>query len=242
MTPAPTMRSDSGAVCKAKASVEVKIAGCEKSNIGNRAGSEPVARMILSASTVTVPPEASLLSTTTLPGPANLPVPRSTSTPAFLSKASTLSRSRVTIPSLRPIMRAKSGFTSPSTSNPYSSPARARARASALASNALVGMQPRLRQVPPMRSFSTRVTAAPRRAAFSAATYPPGPPPMTTILIVPSCFVIPSAIVRSLSGHTGKLEDLGNDLLLADGHHVHAVADLVIAQEGDVPGGYLDPF
>ena len=152
MTPAPTMRSDSGTVCKAKASVEVKIAGCEKSNIGKRAGSEPVAMITLSASTVTVPPpDASPRSTTTMPGPASRPVPRSTSTPAFLSSASTFSRRRVTMPSLRSIMRTKSGLISPATSNPYSCPARARESASALASRALVGMQPQLRQVPPMR-------------------------------------------------------------------------------------------
>ena len=74
------------------------------------------------------------------------------------------------MPSLRVIIRAKSGLISPATSNPYSSPARARDSASALASRAFVGMQPRLRQVPPIRSFSTRVAAAPWRAACSAAT------------------------------------------------------------------------
>ena len=37
-------------------------------------------------------------------------------------------------------------------------------------------------------------------------------------------------------GHAGHVEDLGDDLLFADGHDVHAVADLVVAQEGDVPG------
>ena len=34
-------------------------------------------------------------------------------------------------------------------------------------------------------------------------------------------------------------EDLGHDLLFADGHDVHAVADLVVAEEADVPGGDL---
>ena len=79
MTPAPTMSSDSGILSNAKASVEVKIVGWSKSNIGRRAGSEPVAMMILSASTVVAPPPAaSDRSTTTLPGPASRPVPRST--------------------------------------------------------------------------------------------------------------------------------------------------------------------
>ena len=62
------------------------------------------------------------LAPTTLPGPASRPVPRTHLTPAFFSRTSTFSRSRVTMPSLRAIMRAKSGLISPATSNPYSSP------------------------------------------------------------------------------------------------------------------------
>src|SRR3990167_290893 len=44
---------------------------------------------------------------------------------------------------------------------------------------ALVGIQPRLRQAPPTLSFSIRATLAPSWAARIAATYPPGPPPIT---------------------------------------------------------------
>ena len=49
----------------------------------------------------------------------------------------------------------------------------------AVSRNALAGMQPRLRHVPPMSSFSTRATLRPADVAYSAAPYPPGPPPMT---------------------------------------------------------------
>ncbi len=41
-------------------------------------------------------------------------------------------------------------------------------------------MHPRFRQVPPSASFSMRATCMPAEAAYSAAAYPPGPPPMTT--------------------------------------------------------------
>src|SRR5437660_2165161 len=51
---------------------------------------------------------------------------------------------------------------------------------SALRSNALVGMQPQLRQTPPGRSSSTAATERPSWAQRIAATYPPGPVPTTT--------------------------------------------------------------
>src|SRR2546430_3255055 len=44
---------------------------------------------------------------------------------------------------------------------------------------ALVGMQPRTTHVPPRRCFSTMAVRAPSWAARMAATYPPGPPPIT---------------------------------------------------------------
>jgi hypothetical protein len=47
-------------------------------------------------------------------------------------------------------------------------------------SSALVGMQPRCRQVPPTLSFSTMTTVMPSSAARRAAAYPPLPPPRTT--------------------------------------------------------------
>ena len=51
----------------------------------------------------------------------------------------------------------------------------------ATCSRALLGMQPRNRQVPPsLGSASTIVTSNPSSAAKNAAAYPPGPPPNTT--------------------------------------------------------------
>ena len=46
---------------------------------------------------------------------------------------------------------------------------------------ALDGIQPTFKQVPPrVPLFSTQAVFKPNWAAFMAATYPPGPPPMTT--------------------------------------------------------------
>src|SRR5215213_3261230 len=50
----------------------------------------------------------------------------------------------------------------------------------ALLSNALVGMQPQLRQMPPKLSFSMIAVLKPSCDALIAATYPPGPLPITT--------------------------------------------------------------
>src|SRR5581483_1789977 len=52
-------------------------------------------------------------------------------------------------------------------------------RAWAVCTQALVGMQPTVMQVPPIRSCSISVTLAPSCAALIAAGYPPGPPPNT---------------------------------------------------------------
>ena len=83
MTPAPTTSMDEGISRSSKAEVEVNIAGCEKSNMGSRAGSEPVAKMILSASTVwdSAPP-----STRTTPADCRRPVPLMTVTPGLLEQ------------------------------------------------------------------------------------------------------------------------------------------------------------
>src|SRR5690554_6062987 len=49
----------------------------------------------------------------------------------------------------------------------------------ALFNKALVGIHPQLRQIPPSDSRSTTPTFIPSWAALIAATYPPGPLPMT---------------------------------------------------------------
>src|SRR4051812_35743672 len=63
---------------------------------------------------------------------------------------------------------------------PNCSPSRARSATSPACSRALVGMQPRCRQVPPTLSRSTSTTLMPSSAARSAAAYPPEPPPRIT--------------------------------------------------------------
>src|SRR5262249_27848425 len=52
---------------------------------------------------------------------------------------------------------------------------------SAACSSALVGMQPRCRQVPPTLSRSMRATRLPSSAARSARAWPPLPPPRMTM-------------------------------------------------------------
>ncbi len=58
---------------------------------------------------------------------------------------------------------------------------RAWSAISAACSRALVGMQPRCRQVPPTLSFSISATRLPSSAARNAQAYPPLPPPSTTM-------------------------------------------------------------
>src|SRR4029453_5680735 len=64
--------------------------------------------------------------------------------------------------------------------------------ACACSSNALVGMQPQIKQVPPSACcFSTTATLRPSCAARIAATYPPVPAPITTtsysLATIPHC-------------------------------------------------------
>ena len=54
-------------------------------------------------------------------------------------------------------------------------------RNSAARSNAFVGIQPQFKQIPPRCSRSTTTAFRPSWAARIAATYPPGPPPITAI-------------------------------------------------------------
>src|SRR5262249_61466746 len=52
--------------------------------------------------------------------------------------------------------------------------------ARAARSKALLGVQPKLTQVPPVRFRSARATVCPALAAVMAAVRPAGPPPITT--------------------------------------------------------------
>src|SRR5687768_6033114 len=76
--------------------------------------------------------------------------------------------------------------------SPHSFAACAIFSACACSSNALVGMQPQIKQVPPsVFCFSTTATLRPNCAARIAATYPPVPAPITTtsysLATIPHC-------------------------------------------------------
>src|SRR5436309_12348576 len=87
-------------------------------------------------------------------------------------------------------------------------------------------MQPRLRQVPPRRSFSMRVTCAPSWAARIAATYPPGPPPITatsvsmaTVKSFPRTFAgqpLDEEMVRAFEQLPNSAEKLGGRCAIDD--------------------------
>src|SRR5207244_7004054 len=85
-----------------------------------------------------------------------------------------------TTSSLNLIMPGRSSATFPSILIPWRvKPCRRCANFCELSSNALDGIQPTLRHVPPRNSRSTQATFIPSCAARMAATYPPGPAPMT---------------------------------------------------------------
>ncbi len=81
---------------------------------------------------------------------------------------------------LRSTTAAKSTVTGPGRRTPNSAARRAWCATAAEAIMVLVGMQPRLRQVPPSSSFSTNATR-PCRAARSASGRPAMPPPSTRV-------------------------------------------------------------
>ncbi len=169
ITPAPTTSSLPGTVSSVSAPVDETI--CFSSMVTPRSGatSEPVAMTMLLVSSVCVLPSSAL--TSTLPGAAMRPMPRTVSTLFFLSRKATpltlpatpsslsfiiVGRSRVGVPTPMP-MRAKE---CPASSN-----------ISEACSSALDGMQPMLRQVPPkVAFFSTTAVLSPSCAARIAHT------------------------------------------------------------------------
>ena len=140
-------------------------------------GSEPVAMMNLDAS-ITVP-ASSPAATTSCLRLRNSPRPEKTVTPAAFSSPAMPLRSLPITSSLRASIFFQSGRISPEISTPNSAARRAVESTSAPAIRVLVGMQPTLRQVPPKNSFSTSAVLRPLCPARIAATYPPGPAPIT---------------------------------------------------------------
>ena len=76
-------------------------------------------------------------------------------------------------------MRAFQSTDAPATEIPRSFACPISEKTSAVCNRTFVGMHPTFRHVPPIGPFSINVTFAPSCAARIAATYPPGPPPMT---------------------------------------------------------------
>ena len=163
------------------------------SNTGSMVGREPVAMMTASPVRSRTPPPAAPAApdspawpvTRTVWASTSRPKPATTSTLRALRRCSTPPRCCSTTAALRASSAPKSTRGSPSTT-PKPAASRARRSRSVAATRALVGMQPRLRQVPPIARDSTSATRAPSCAARRAATYPAGPPPRTTILLVTS--------------------------------------------------------
>ena len=60
----------------------------------------------------------------------------------------------------------------------------------------LDGIHPQFKQTPPNLFFSIRVTSAPSAAAFNAAGYPPGPPPITAIFLTITLPPLSAGFVR----------------------------------------------
>src|SRR5690554_5454691 len=81
-------------------------------------------------------------------------------------------------PLLRWIISPKLALTSP-TEMPYSAEWLIYSKTCALLSNALVGIQPQLRQIPPSSAASMTAVFKPNCEAQITATYPPGPLPTT---------------------------------------------------------------
>src|SRR5882724_1448161 len=113
---------------------------------------------------------------------------------------------------------------------------------------ALDGMQPTLRQTPPMRSRSTSVTVRPVAAARRAAEYPPRPPPTTSrstpVATSPTttrrpvgrrCSAATGSARRAAVGAPGRGRGIGG--ALASGHEeLGEKGDGVGEKAGDVLG------
>ncbi len=127
--------------------------------------------------------------TLTIPSPVIVPVPRIKSIPLDRNICSIPERSLVLTSVLRAWILPKSKVMF-SAVTPNCSLSRISFTSSAECISVLVGIQPRFRQVPPTSRFSTTAVLIPSCAARMEATYPPGPPPITTTSVVTSSFAI----------------------------------------------------
>ena len=98
ITPPPTIRRLPGSVFQCSASSDVQTLPGSSGQPGNRDGTDPVARIVLSAVSCRVLPPAV---TASLPAPSSLPVPANSATFLAASSDSTPPRSFATTSSLR---------------------------------------------------------------------------------------------------------------------------------------------
>ena len=111
-------------------------------------------------------------------GPVNRPLPLTHCTPFALKSEATPPVIWSTTAPFHPATAPQSSVGSPTTTPSFANVSFASWKACALCTQALVGMQPTRRQVPPRASASSmHATCAPSWAARMAAVYPAGPPP-----------------------------------------------------------------
>ena len=178
MTPPPITTMLFGRASKLKASVEVMTRFLSSLMNGRDAGFDPVAMIMCSPRMLCALPFSGF--TSTVCASLKLPKPWCTVIPFFFIKKSMPPTVCSTTSPLRAIMRLKSNFNPPVEMPWVSNWCAAWWKCSELSSNALDGMHPTFKQVPPRELyFSTNAVFLPNCAARMAATYPPGPLPIT---------------------------------------------------------------
>ena len=172
MAPAPRMTTEPGIVSMPSASSLVMTREWSISSPGIERGTEPVASRTWRASIVRP-------STSTAVGETRRPWPWTTSILRLFTRPVRPLNSPSTTLSLY-LLTPPMSTDSKVPLTPNCADSLMTSTVSAECSSALVGMQPRCRQVPPTLSFSTMTTVMPSSAARRAAAYPPLPPPRTT--------------------------------------------------------------
>ena len=174
MPPPRTTRRPGTWVC-ARRPVESTQRGESIPSIGGRIGNEPVA-MIALLNVISSPP-----STASVFEPVKVPFPFAHSTPFALKRPATPPVICLTTPFFHSTAWPKSSSGAETFTPNLAKTSPAWCSACAVCTQALVGMHPTRRHVPPSSgSCSTQTVFAPSCAARIAAVYPPGPPPRTT--------------------------------------------------------------
>src|SRR5215207_157660 len=146
-------------------------------------GREPVETRAASNSISSVPATPS---TTTVLGPLKRAAPWMMRTPWLWSSVVTLRWRCDLMPSMRDFS-ASIAISGSDCSRPIPPMRREKLIAPPVAIIVLLGMQSQRWAAPPITSRSITVTLAPKRAAYVAACWPAGPPPMMTNLMLTAC-------------------------------------------------------